>query len=809
MTTTTPDGRVVLDYTSRDYKSIRAMLVGLAQGFLPEWGTVGEAGDFGTLLLELFAYSGDVLNYYIDRIGAEAFLGTAARRQSVMYIADMLGYVPIGQTSATVPVKFTWAWDGAETLIDVQAFAVSYVSIANNLVTMHLSNPDFSVDIAAGQTITVTGLDALEINGSYVVDTAIPLVDDIPYALTFILPEELAVSDTASPITSFTTSPQVKTGSTIIIPAGTLLFSDPDTSGQAVVFETDYDVFLDSSLKALRPTPGFVSSVEVPNDPSTTYQVIGTATATEGSTVNPSQIGISKGIPSAEMVLPDIGIVNDSVQVFTKEGGQAIEWTRLRSLAIAHPTQSAFAMYVDDQDLTHIVFGDNASGRVPPVNAEIHVGYRVGVGAKANRLAVGAVTNMTNDFASGMGVTVTSTAVPTGGLDIESTESMRFSIPRANALRQRAVNLDDYKALALQVPGVNKATAYGDNYTEVYVRVAASADSVDYQRDPILYMRVKTGLTTFITAKDNSPNLRIGQTVYVITHAITGSFEVQKLWGSNPTATVPVSSMGMSNNLATLGTSTPHGLSVGQPFTVTGLPVLGDNPNVANILNGTWLVASVIDANHFKYRCMRTQDEDAGHLAGSSYNQDFARRVITAGTGTIVTAPGVVLRTPAATVPTVLNNNLDMIGSGPGITYTDPAMQVLIEATEDYLSDKTLIGSVTFAEPVVWTDIDIDVSITVLPLYNRTQVANTVKAAIKLVLAFDTVDFGQRISSGAIHRAILTIDGVDYGSINTLALKGGSGSGDIVTPKLNLPRITPQILKDDVWIHSTGGLSGT
>ena len=84
------ENRIVLDYTSRDFAALRSLLVGLSRGLMPEWQTVGETGDFGTLLLELYAYAGDVTNFYIDRMASEAFLGTAARRQSVLYIADML-----------------------------------------------------------------------------------------------------------------------------------------------------------------------------------------------------------------------------------------------------------------------------------------------------------------------------------------------------------------------------------------------------------------------------------------------------------------------------------------------------------------------------------------------------------------------------------------------------------------------------------------------------------------------------------------------------------------------------------------------
>lgn len=99
--------RTALDYTARDFEAIRSMLVGIAQGSIPEWRTVGEPNDFGTLLIELYAYMGDVMNFYIDRVASEAFLGTAQLRQSVMYMAEMLGYKPLGQRAAIVPLVFT------------------------------------------------------------------------------------------------------------------------------------------------------------------------------------------------------------------------------------------------------------------------------------------------------------------------------------------------------------------------------------------------------------------------------------------------------------------------------------------------------------------------------------------------------------------------------------------------------------------------------------------------------------------------------------------------------------------------------
>ena len=50
---------------------------------------------------------------------------------------------------------------------------------------------------------------------------------------------------------------------------------------------------------------------------------------------------------------------------------------------------------------------------------------------------------------------------------------MRYSIPRAAArVKQRAVTLQDYADLALQVPGVAKAVAHGQVYDKVKVRIA-------------------------------------------------------------------------------------------------------------------------------------------------------------------------------------------------------------------------------------------------------------------------------------------------------------------------------------------------
>jgi uncharacterized phage protein gp47/JayE len=94
-----------VDYTSRDYASIREDMLALIPNFLPEW-TSTDPSDFGITLIELFAYMGDMLNYYIDRAANEGFINTATQRSSVLSIASLLNYSPSNGLPATVTLTF-------------------------------------------------------------------------------------------------------------------------------------------------------------------------------------------------------------------------------------------------------------------------------------------------------------------------------------------------------------------------------------------------------------------------------------------------------------------------------------------------------------------------------------------------------------------------------------------------------------------------------------------------------------------------------------------------------------------------------
>lgn len=325
-----------IDYTSRDFASIRADMLNRAAVVLPEWRSQ-DPSDFTTVLVELFAHAADVLHYYVDRAANEAFPQTAVLRSSMLNLASMLDYTPVGQAAATATVTFTRA-------------------------------------------VGVTG--------------------------------------------------------DVVIPAGTRLMTVPASVAELpVYFETDTEATLLSAN----------STVDV--------------AVTEGTTITLEQLGVSDGGPFQTKPLYQPDVITDSWEVFVYEGsgGAAVPWQHVERLIDADATSNAFTTFVDEFGTTSIIFGDGVNGRIPPINVAIACTYRYGQGTKGN-VGPAAISQMATSL-SGIGA-VSNAAAASGGVDRESIESLRSSIPLSLRSQDRAVTLTDYAATALHVAGVTKANAY-------------------------------------------------------------------------------------------------------------------------------------------------------------------------------------------------------------------------------------------------------------------------------------------------------------------------------------------------------------
>ncbi|MXM63596.1 putative baseplate assembly protein [Streptomyces sp. HUCO-GS316] len=85
-----PDAPVV-DYTARDYDTIRKLLLDRLALTTPDWVERNPA-DLGTTLVELLAYTGDQISYQQDAVATEAYLDTARRRVSVRRHVRLIDY---------------------------------------------------------------------------------------------------------------------------------------------------------------------------------------------------------------------------------------------------------------------------------------------------------------------------------------------------------------------------------------------------------------------------------------------------------------------------------------------------------------------------------------------------------------------------------------------------------------------------------------------------------------------------------------------------------------------------------------------
>lgn len=135
-------------FTSRDFSTIRADLLARASAVFPEW-TDRDPSDFGMVLLDLWAHSADVMNYYIDRAAGEAFLPTATQRESVLALANLLDYVPRGRTAAQSVVTLQ---NTTGTAVLIPAYT-SFVAVSNST-----SYPCFSTAAASVPAMGSTGV---------------------------------------------------------------------------------------------------------------------------------------------------------------------------------------------------------------------------------------------------------------------------------------------------------------------------------------------------------------------------------------------------------------------------------------------------------------------------------------------------------------------------------------------------------------------------------------------------------------------------------------------------------------------------
>ncbi|MFG2891963.1 putative baseplate assembly protein [Streptomyces sp. NPDC048248] len=81
----------VIDYTARDYDTLRQLVLDRMRLTTPDWVERNPA-DLGMTLVEMLAYTADQISYQQDAVATEAYLDTARRRVSVRRHVRLIDY---------------------------------------------------------------------------------------------------------------------------------------------------------------------------------------------------------------------------------------------------------------------------------------------------------------------------------------------------------------------------------------------------------------------------------------------------------------------------------------------------------------------------------------------------------------------------------------------------------------------------------------------------------------------------------------------------------------------------------------------
>ncbi len=99
------DSKKELRYLNRDFTSFKKALIDFSKVYYPNSYNDFNESSPGMMFIEMAAYVGDVLSFYIDKQFKESLLPYAEERENVVDLVKTLGYKPKATTPSTVQLE--------------------------------------------------------------------------------------------------------------------------------------------------------------------------------------------------------------------------------------------------------------------------------------------------------------------------------------------------------------------------------------------------------------------------------------------------------------------------------------------------------------------------------------------------------------------------------------------------------------------------------------------------------------------------------------------------------------------------------
>jgi hypothetical protein len=130
-----------IKYVNRDFTSLRNSLIDYSKTYFPNTYSDFTAASPGMMFMEMAAYVGDVLSFYVDNQFQETFIQYSRQTQNLYDLAYMMGYKPKASTAATAIIdcyqQVPSINDGSGTYIPDYSYALQIP--ANTTITAALS----------------------------------------------------------------------------------------------------------------------------------------------------------------------------------------------------------------------------------------------------------------------------------------------------------------------------------------------------------------------------------------------------------------------------------------------------------------------------------------------------------------------------------------------------------------------------------------------------------------------------------------------------------------------------------------------
>lgn len=418
-----------VQYTSKDFSSIKADLIEYTKSYFPDTYKDFNETSPGMMLIELSSYVGDVLSYYIDYNYKENLLATATEKRNVRRLAEFLGYKTPNKTPSVVKLK-------VETTINADG------TTGQPLYGEAPSSIDSGLQIASNvdSEILFETTDEIDFTSSGSGDPAVsaPILDSNGEASSYTLTRFVrAISGKTKTKTFNITSPtkflELDLGEDDLIE----VMSCVDGAGQTW-YEVDY-LAQDKILKQTHYT----------DDPTRT-SAYDQGDATDDTSPIPIPY-VAEYIKSTKKFTTKF---DEDTQTYKACFGNGL-FRFSNSGSNVDPVEQAGVTIngtnlADVPSAIGVVTGNNPNLGETPSNTSLTFTYRVGGGAESNIQA--GELSVVNNPPAGVTITVSNDEPSAGGTDGQTVDEIRSNASSFFASQLRCVTKEDYQSRILSLP---------------------------------------------------------------------------------------------------------------------------------------------------------------------------------------------------------------------------------------------------------------------------------------------------------------------------------------------------------------------